>query len=181
MDASNGIAVSGVYHLEHRRDGEIVQSIDQKNLITNAGINAIINKVFHQSSILVSQFYDGSAFIPYVNDYTPSATDTYAQFLTNAGELTFPGYTTRAGAGFNSATFQYAPKSRSTPDVTIAINTNTTIYGIALVLSTIGSTVLPVGSSTNGTLVSVMKLDTPLVIESGESLTMRYTLSFSST
>ena len=182
MDASNDISVSGVYHLEHIRDGEIVQSIEKKNLIPDLALSAILNKVFNSSAGFNNQYADTSVYIPYVNDYVPSATDTFAQFLTTAGELTFPGQTQRLTAGLElSNTIQLAPKQRSTNPVSMTVNTNTTIYGIAWVNSLNGIAIATVGSTANCLNLSVMRLDTPLVIVSGDVLTVRYTLSFSST
>lgn len=182
MDASNDISVSGVYHLEHIRDGEIVQSIEKKNLIPDLALNAILNKMFNSSAGFYNQYINTSVYIPYVNDYVPNATATFAQFLTAAGELTFPGQTQRFAAGLElSNTTQLAPKQRSTAPVSITINTNTTIYGIAWVNSINGTSIATVGSTSNCLATSIMRLDTPLLIVSGDVLTVKYTLSFSST
>lgn len=185
MNVSNDITLSGVYHLEQIRDGEVIQSIEQKNLISDEFLISLLNRVFNISAGYNNNGPSTNVFVPYVNDYIPNAAHTFPQFLTNAGELTFSGYTARLQPINPSSIIngsQLASKQRTTPVANLTINTNTTIYGLAWAVSKTGTSIGTVGTSyADGIILSVMRLDTPLVIVSGDVLSMRYTLSLAST
>lgn len=144
------------YEFEHVRDGVVIDTWKEKNLIPTEGLNHMLDVVCKGGS-QVSTWY----VMPYEGDYTPLATNTAANFpglatectaYTEANRVTWVEGAVSAGAVDNSAN-----KAEFT------INATKTIYGCALVsVATKGAT--------TGVLLSAVRFSAPKSFVSSDTL-----------
>jgi len=167
MDA---LKFKGIWEVVHKdKNGKII-SIDKiENLVTNQGQDYILNTALHGGAAISSWYIE-----PFVNDYTPLVTNTYAS----------PGYTP-ANAQYDEATRQeWGEGSSSSQAVTNAVvatitaNTDVTIYGFGIVGGGTGATT-KADAAGGGTLLSSGKFSTAKTLAAAETLDLTYTLSTS--
>lgn len=66
--------IGGVFHIEHWRDGKLLDKFEAENLVTNEALNHILNVVLHGTPAPSATWYIGL----FKNDYTPIPGNTLA-------------------------------------------------------------------------------------------------------
>jgi hypothetical protein len=163
------LKIGGIFSYEHVRDGEVIDTWKEPNLVVDQGLTYILDTALSGGTQL-NNWYIGI----FKNNYTPVAADTAA---------TFPG----VGAALEAIS-EYSEAARPSwveAGVTAKTITNTaspavftfasgvTIYGAFLVnTSTKGGT--------TGTLAAASKFSSSRVMLTGDKLNVTYTLVISS-
>lgn len=164
------LQIKGFWEVVHKDKFGKIKSIEfVKNLVTNEGQNYLLNAAAHGGT-QISTWY----FAPFVDNYTPLVTNTYAT----------PGYT-EGSAQYDEATRQEWTEGAASGQAvtnavaaTITANTDVTIYGSGIVGG--GSAASTKGDAAGGgTLLSSAKFATAKTLANGETLDMTYTLSTS--
>lgn len=100
MKTNETPSVGGIFTFTHVRNGEVIDSWEQRNLVLNAGLDHLLDVTFHGTTA-ISPWYIGL----YSNTYTPDAGDTsadlgvsYTQITTQYDEATRPEYEEAAAA-----------------------------------------------------------------------------------
>src|ERR1700747_1523575 len=160
------LEVGGVFHIEHLRDGQLIDAWDEHNIVVNEGLNSMLGIMFHSDTQLTN-WYVGL----FEGNYTPVATDTASVIASNATETTAYTSTTRPAYTVAAASGQQVTNTASTANFTF--NANKTIYG-GFVISdhtkggAAGRRSCPPGSGTSRSVVS------------GDQMLVTYTLSAAS-
>ena len=162
------LRVHGTYHFVHRdANGNIVDEWDAENLITDEGINYMLNSAL-VGATAISAWY----MAPWSATHTPAAGDTYA----------VPGFT-EANAEIAETTRQQWPAVTSTAKsvtnttaVVLTAASAVTIYGIGIVgggtaASTKGDT------AGGGTLLSSAAFAASKTLAANETVSITYTLN----
>lgn len=159
MNTNENPTLGGVFTFEHRRNGEVIDTWDQHNLVLDAGLNHILDVTFHGTTA-VSPWYIGL----YSNTYTPLAGDlssdlgtSYTQITTAYDEATRPEYEEAAAAAkvttnvLNRATFTF--------------NTTATVAGAFLISDSVktNATGTMIAASAHSPSRSMLALDELLV------------------
>jgi hypothetical protein len=160
------LRVFGQYHFEIIRDGKVIDSFDEKNIVVDEGINHILNSVFHGDP-QVTTWYVGI----FEGNYTPVAGNTAATFPASATECV--AYTEAARQEFIEAASTAKSVTNSASKAAFSINATKTVYGCFLVSSS-GK------SSTLGTLMSAVRFSSAKALTSGDVLTVSYTINMAS-
>jgi len=165
------ILFDGIWRVVHKdRFGNIIEEEVFKNLITNEGLDYILNSACHGDT-QISSWY----FAPFTAAHTPAATDTYAS----------PGYTEATSEYSESNRQEWAEGASSSQSITnssaatITAATSVTIYGAGIVG---GGTAASTKGNTDGggTLLASGQFSSSKSLANGETLDMTYTLSASS-
>ena len=157
---------SGRYHGQLFRKGELIDEWDDKNIVTNEGLNATLNIMLGGGSQL-STWYIGL----FTGNYTPVATDTAATIAANSTEAT--GYTAGARQQFQPAAASAQSISNAASRASFTFNASLTIYGGFLVSS---GTI----NGTSGTLFSAAQFSTPKAVVNLDQMLLTYTFSAAS-
>ena len=161
------LQLKGIWHVVHKdKDGKVLSEETFKNLITNEGLDYLLNAGVHGGTA-ISAWY----FAPFENDYTPLATDTYAA----------PGYTETSS--YSETTRQEWDEGASSGQsitnavaATITASAAVTIYGAGIVG---GGTAPDTKGDTagGGTELSAGKFTTAKTLATDETLDLTYTLN----
>jgi hypothetical protein len=159
--------IGGVFGYEHYRGGALLAvERDAHNIITNQGLNHILDVVLHGTTP-VSPWY----MLVFEGNYTPVAGDTAASFPASATESTAYDEATRVE--YNEAAASSQSTTNSANKATFTFNATKTIYGAALVsVSTKGAT--------TGTLLCANKATASKSVVDDDQLLITYTLSVTS-
>lgn len=163
---SQGLKVGGVYHGQIIRAGEVIEEFEDKNLVVNEGLNALLNVMFNGTT-QISTWYLGI----FEGNYTPVATVTAATITSASTESTAYASATRPEYVEAAASGQSITNSASR--ASFVFNATKTIYGAFLISNA-------TKSATTGTLFSAARFSTAKAVESGDELLLTYTFSASS-
>lgn len=123
LGLATGIKLKSTWEWELWRDGKLIDTWVETNIVVNEGLNAILDIMFHGSTQITTWYV-----AIFENDYTPLATNTYGTpgytESTAYDEATRPEYTEAAAS--SQAITNSANKAQFT------INATKTIYGAAL-------------------------------------------------
>jgi hypothetical protein len=159
----------GVFTFKHIRNGEVIDQWDEHNIVTDEGLNYILDSALSGATANTSHYIG-----LFKNNYSPISTNVMA---------TFPG----AGVA-NEANSEYNEASRPTwteagvsaktitnsaSPATFTFNTSVTIYGAFLSSSS-------TKAGTSGVLVSAAKFSAARSMLNADQLQITYTLSASS-
>lgn len=130
---TQNLSIASIWLSEVIRDGVIINSSISKNLVTNEGLNALLNIMFHGSTQITTWY-----IALFSNNHTPAAGNTYAT----------PGYTeyttydeaTRQAFVEAAASGQAITNIASRAEFTISSGGGATVYGAALVGGGTGAT-----------------------------------------
>lgn len=136
-----------VYEVELIRAGRVIEREVICNIIPTAGLNYLLNILFKGTSPAAA-WYLGI----YEGNYTPSATDTSANFATDATECT--AYTPTARPAFTAGTVSGGAVNNASAKAEFTFTAAKTIYGGFL--STVSAK-----SALTGTLLSAVKFASP--------------------
>lgn len=156
----------GVYSFEQWRDGGLVLAWEETNLIPEQGLNSVLGVYCHADAQITSWFMALSSGV-----YVPNDTDTAANIVARATEITGYAEATRRGVTFAAA----AAKSitNSAARATFTMNTSTTVNG-AFISS------VATKSAITGTLLSSLAATTPRAVISGDQILATFTLTAAS-
>lgn len=153
------------YLFEILRDGVVIDSFTEKNLVPTEGLNHFLNVEF-KGATQIGTWYLGV----YEGNYTPVSTITAATISAAATETTAYNETTRVA--FVPGTVASGAVDNSASRAEFTLNATKTIYGGFL------SSASAKGATT-GVLVSAVKFSSPKSLVSGDVL--RVTASFTLT
>lgn len=156
----NELKVGGVFQCTHLRKGEVIDEFESHNLVTNEGLNHILNTVFNGAT-QVATWYLGL----FEGNYTPVATVTAATVVAAATECT--AYTQSTRPEYQEAASSAQSTTNSANRATFTFNATKTIYGAFLVSSS-------TKSGTTGTLMAIARFASAKPVESTDELLVTY-------
>jgi hypothetical protein len=165
----SSISPGGYFTFEHYRDGVMIDTWDTKNIVTDQGLNYILDAALSGATPATTHYIG-----LFKNNYTPVAGDTAALFPgggvaseanTEYNEATRPTWS-EAGVSAKVITNSASPAA-------FTFNTSVTIYGAFLV-----STNTKAG--TTGVLIAASKFGASRALINGDVLNVTYTLTASS-
>lgn len=160
------VAVGGRFEGVIKRGGEVIDRFECPNLVTNEGLNSLLNVMFNGAS-QTTTWYLGL----FEGNYTPVATVTAATITAAATECTAYTSSTRPEYVEVASTAQSITNSASR--ASFIMNATKTVYGAFLVSAS-------AKSSTAGTLFSATRFTTSKALESTDELLLTYTFGASS-
>ncbi len=162
----NKLRVGGIFLCEHVRDGEVIDSWEQPNLVVNEGLNSLLGVYFHGDT-QITTWYLGL----FEGNYTPVATVTAATITAASTECTAYDEATRQAYDEAAAASQSITNSASR--ATFTFNATKTIYGAFLVSNS-------TKSGTTGTLFSAARFSASKAVVDDDQLLLTYTFSAAS-
>lgn len=160
------LKLGGRFIVEHVRDGEVIDVTEDHNLITNEGLNATLNVMFHGDT-QIGTWYIGI----FEGNYTPVATVTAATITSASTESTAYDESTRVAYDEAAASGQSMTNTAS--KATFTMNATKTIYGAFLVSAS-------AKSATSGTLFAASRFSSSKSVVSTDQLLITYQLDASS-
>lgn len=162
------LGMASLWEWEIWRDGKLIDQWAERNICTDAGLDALLDIMFNADTQITSWY-----IAPFENDYTPVAGATYAS----------PGYTeSTAYTEANRPTWSGAAASsksvtNSASKAVFSINATKTIYGAALVGGgTDGNT--KGNTAGGGTLFNVSRFSSgSKEVESGDTMKVTVTIT----
>lgn len=162
----NKLRVGGVFHCEHVRGGEVIDSWEQPNLVCNEGLNSLLDVYFHGTT-QITTWYLGL----FEGNYTPVATVTAATITSASTECTAYDEATRVA--FDEAAASSQSITNSASKATFTFNATKTIYGAFLASAS-------AKSATTGTLFSAARFSSSKAVVDDDQLLLTYTFTASS-
>lgn len=160
------LVFGGVFDCALRRDGKIIDEWQDRNLVTNEGLNSILGVVFHGDT-QITAWYIGL----FEANYTPIATVTAATITSASTESTAYDEATRVAYDEAAAASQAITNAASR--ATFTMNATKTIYGAFLVSAS-------AKSATTGTLMAAAKFSTAKAVVDNDELLITYAFAASS-
>lgn len=160
------LRMGGIFHIDHMRDGALLDRMECPNLVVNEGLDHVLNTVFHGGT-QIATWYLGL----FEGNYTPIATVTGATIAAAATEST--AYTESQRQEYNEAASSAQSITNSANKATFTMNANKTIYGAFLASNA-------TKSSTSGVLFSAARFSTAKVVAPDDQLLLTYTFNASS-
>lgn len=158
------LAVGGYFTYELVRDGEVVDTWKEKNIVVNEGLNYILNAALSGGTVNTAHYVG-----LFSNNYTPIAS-TVVTNLTEVNakynEATRPTWS-ETGAASQSITNSATPAS-------FTFNASETLYGAFLISNN-------TKGGTAGTLIAASKFSSARSVLAADVLNVTYTISASST
>ena len=148
------------------RDGELIDEFEDANLVTNQGLNYLLNTGVAAAGQLTN-WYVGL----FSGNYTPQATDTGTNIAANATEWTNYAEGTRQAYTAPVTTTQSLTNSAAA--ATFTQSSSGTIYGAFVVSSS-------TKGGTTGTLLAAAQFGSPKTVSASDLLVMTYTLGATS-
>lgn len=161
-----GITGFGSYRGQIIRAGRVIDEWEDKNLVVNEGLDALLNIMFHGST-QITTWYMGV----FEGNYTPVATVTAATITSASTECTAYASSTRPEYVEAAASSQSITNSASR--ASFVFNASKTIYGAFLVSTS-------TKSGTSGTLFSAARFSSSKAVENLDELLLTYTFTASS-
>lgn len=172
------LILGGTFHCEHRRFKEyrvvggwekIYQTIDEwdvHNLVTNEGLNHLLNTEFDAGTPVTSWFIG-----IFQGNYTPLSTDTAANIASNSTECS--SYTSPTRPAWTAAAASSQSISNTASPATFTFNGSVTVYGAFLISN---STI----SGTSGTCFSAAQFGASKAVVNTDQLIITYTFNAAS-
>ena len=160
------LSVGGFFTIEHVRNGNVIDTWEEKNLVVNEGLDHILDTVLHNST-QAATWYVGI----FEGNYTPVAADLAADIAASATESTAYDETTRPEWVEAAASAQSITNSAS--KATFTINDTKTIYGAFLISDSAKSGVA-------GALFAASKFSVARSVVNEDQLLVTYTVAAAS-
>jgi hypothetical protein len=160
------LRVGGKYSGQIIRAGEVIDEWEDDNLVTNEGLNALLN-VMLNGATQITTWYLGV----FEGNYTPVAGVTAATITAASTECTAYDEATRVAYVEAAASSQSITNAASR--ATFTFNATKTIYGAFLVSAS-------AKSATTGTLFSAARFGTSKSVVDDDQLLLTYTFSATS-
>lgn len=161
----NKVSMAGHYKLVHKRNGEVLNVFEDHNDITNAGLDAILDIMFHGTTQITTWYMgliDNSGYSSVANSDTMSSHAGWNEFTTYS-QATRPEWTEGASSSqvmTNSSAIQFS------------ITGSGTLKGILIASNS-------TKGGTTGTLWSTALFSANLIVTSGDTLELTYSISAS--
>ncbi len=164
---SQDLTVGGYFTYEHIRDGKVIDTWKEKNIVVNTGLNYILDAALSGGTVNTAHYVG-----LFSNNYTPN----------NAGVGTLITDLTEVNAKYNETTRPIWSEagassqtiSNSASPAAFTFNASETIYGAFLISNN-------TKGGTTGTLIAASKFASSRAMLSSDVLNVTYTLSASST
>lgn len=166
METTGATKVGGVFTIEQIRDGQVIDTWEEKNIVVNEGLNNLLDAYLHGST-QTTAWYIGI----FEGNYTPLATDTGANIVANATECT--AYTEATRPAWVEAAASSQSITNSASKATFTINATKTVYG-AFLISTSAK------SDTAGILFAASKFSASRSVVLDDQLLITYTVAAAS-
>lgn len=166
LPEKQGLLLGGVFQGTHLRKGKVIEEFEDHNLVTNEGLDALLNIMLHGSTQITAWFIG-----LFEGNYTPVAGVTAATIVAAATECT--AYTQSTRPAYDEAAASSQSITNSASRATFTFNATKTVYGAFL-------TSLSTKSGTTGTLFSAARFSTAKNVESGDELLLTYTFTAAS-
>lgn len=166
INDSQDLTVGGYFTYEHIRDGKVIDTWKEKNIVVNQGLNYILEAALSGGTVNTTHYVG-----LFSNNYTPNnaGVGTLVTDLTEVNakynETTRP---TWSEAGASSQTI-----SNSASPAAFTFNASETIYGAFLISNN-------TKGGTTGTLIAASKFASSRAVVLNDVLNVTYTLSASS-
>lgn len=157
----NDIKVGGIFSGQLLKSGEVVEEFEDRNLVTNEGLNHILNTVLNNGT-QVGTWYLGL----FEGNYTPVATVTAATVVAAATECT--AYASSTRPEYVEAASNAQSTTNSANRASFVFNASKTIYGAFLVSTS-------TKSATTGVLLAIARFASAKAVESTDELLLTYT------
>jgi hypothetical protein len=159
------VSLRGRFQIEHVRDGQVIAKIDQPNGIVDAGLNKILDVMFHGVTPI------GTWYIGLINNASYSALAAADTMASHAGWIEAVGYD--EGTRLDWSEGAAAAKSiTNATALTFTMNASLTIKGIFVSSASDKS-------GTTGTLWSTAAFGSTVTVVSGDLLKITYTVTAS--
>ena len=166
------LRIGGIFTYEHIRDGKVIDTWEEPNLVVDQGLNHIVNVVFGADSKLY-QSYVGI----YANNYTPLAANVAATFsgVGVASEITteISNATIPAWAGYTAPATTTKSLSNSASPAIFSFTAGASVNGAFLASSS-------AKAGTTGVLFAASKFPATRTMLTGDVLSVIYTISVAS-
>lgn len=163
INDSQDLTVGGYFTYEHVRDGKVIDTWQEKNIVVNTGLNYILDAALSGGTVNTSHYIG-----LFSNNYTPIA----STLITNLTEVNAKyDETTRptwieAGSASQTITNSASPAS-------FTFNASETVYGAFLISNN-------TKGGTTGTLIAASRFSASRSMLATDVLNVTYTLSASS-
>lgn len=166
METTGATKVGGVFTIEQIRDGKVIDTWEEKNIVVNEGLNNLLDAYLHGST-QTTAWYIGI----FEGNYTPLATDTGANIVANATECT--AYTEATRPAWVEAAASSQSITNSASKATFTINATKTVYGAFLISTS-------TKSDTAGILFAASKFSASRSVVLDDQLLITYTVAAAS-
>lgn len=161
--------VGGIFTYEHIRDGKIIDTWKEPNIVTNEGLNYILDSAL-SSGAVISSWYIGV----FKNNYTPVATDVASTFAgSGVASEVITQLTNTTRPIWNDAGAVTQTITNSASPAVFTFDGTASVYGAFLASSSV------LGGLT-GTLAAASKFSAVRNMIATDILNVTYTLSASS-
>lgn len=162
----DGLRIGGKFIGQIIRQGQIIDEFEAKNLVTNEGLNSLLNVMF-DGATQITTWYTGV----FEGNYTPVAGVTAATVVAASTECTAYASATRPEYVEAASTAQSTTNSASR--ASFVFNATKTIYGAFLVS-------VATKSAGTGTLFAAARFASSKAVDSGDELLLTYTFGAAS-
>lgn len=166
MPVEQRLLLGGVFHGQHIRDGEVIDEWDDHNLVTDEGLNHLLDVHFHGET-QITTWYIGL----FEGNYTPVAGVTAATITAASTESTAYDEATRVA--YDEAAAASKSITNSASKATFTINATKTIYGAFLASAS-------AKSATSGKLFSAARFASSKSVVDDDQLLITYTFTAAS-
>ena len=167
---STKMKVAGIFRYEHIRDGEVIDTWEEPNLVVDEGLNYALDAAFSGGTPITTWYVT-----LFKNNYTPIAANVAATFFgAGVANETTTEYTEATRPAWTEAGVSAKTITNSASPATFTFGTGVTVYGAALVSTN-------TKGGTTGTLGAASKFSSARVMLVSDLLNVTYTLTASST
>lgn len=161
------LAIQGVYDVQVTCGGEKVSHSVTKNLITNEGLNYLLDVLLYSGTAKPANWYAGV----FEGNYTPVATVTGATIAAAATECT--AYDEAARPAYTVVAASSQTSTNNASKAVFTFNASKTIYG-GFIITTATK------SDTAGKLLSAVRFSSSHAVQDNYELNLRYDLTAAS-
>lgn len=160
--------VGGVFHIEHFRDGKLIDAWDEPNMVVNEGLNSMLGINFHADAQITAWYVS-----LFKGNYTPVATETAATVTASSTEITTADVTNTARPAYTVAAAASQQVTNSASVAVFTANATNTIYGAFLASAS-------AFGATTGVLFAISRFATARNVVANDQLNVTYTIQASS-
>lgn len=163
------LKLGGVFTFEHIRNGVVIHSWEEKNIVVDEGLEYILGNALDGATPSIGSWYVGL----FSNNYTPVNTDTAATFPGDAGETTTAYSETTRPSWVEAGVSGNAIGNSASPAQFTFADASTDVYGAFLVSSS-------TKGGTAGVLIAASRFSSLRTMLDTDVLNVKYTITASS-
>lgn len=164
------LKLGGTFTFEQVRDGEVIDTWDQDNLVVNEGLDYTLAVSFDGATASLANWYVAL----FTGNYTPLSTDTAANIAGNSTETTTQYSEATRPAWVEAGVTSQTIGNTANPAVFTFTTASTLVYGSFLVSDS-------VKGGTSGILAAAARFTSVRTMLASDVLNVSYSLSVSST